>query len=352
MKFLFSTFHLFCLVSASVVSAFIAPPAQPLTSSTALNAIGVLAKKAKEADLRKFVADGVSDEIMEYYNRLKANMDSVDLSKQTPGPLQDSLTRRAGTITVIAEYKRKNEYCPDGVIKDIFDPEILSPSFREFGASGIAVLADPRMGGCDYDDLNKFVLEQKRASQEVPGPVPVINSDLIVDELQIARSAACGAAAVLLILDVVEDNLSTLIKATKALDLEAIVAVSSAEEAQAAVDAGARIISVVNVDGADAKVEVIGNLNIPEGEQVCKIANIIARDDKALGEIEECWAVRDKGFQCAWVGDALYKSGLETEAPGAIIKSMKSKSSLKWASPKASHGRGEGAREYLGDILM
>jgi indole-3-glycerol phosphate synthase len=31
---------------------------------------------------------------------------------------------------------------------------------------------------------------------------------------------------------------------------------------------------------------------------------------------------------------------------------MKAKSSVKYASPKARSGKGEGAREYLGDILM
>ena len=79
----------------------------------------------------------------------------------------------------------------------------------------------------------------------------------------------------------------------------------------------------------------------------------LARNDKQLQEIEEAWAVRDKGFNCVWVGEALYKEGSDaTEHPGAIIKSMRSKSSLRFASPKASSGKGEGAREYLGDIMM
>jgi hypothetical protein len=31
---------------------------------------------------------------------------------------------------------------------------------------------------------------------------------------------------------------------------------------------------------------------------------------------------------------------------------MAAKSSVKWASAKAMGGKGEGAREYLGDIMM
>jgi indole-3-glycerol phosphate synthase len=320
-------------------------------SSTSLNAWGLLVKKAKKDDLRKYVEAGIADNVMEKYNFMKETAADMDLSNQTPGPLQDALTRRKGTLTVIAEYKRKIQ---SGYVADVFDPEVLSPSFREFGASGIAVMADERMGGCSYDDLYKFVEEQRRAMNEVPGPVIVINNDLIIDELQIARTAAVGAKALVITLSVVgEEELPGLLKASKALDLEAIVAVSSAEEAQKAIDLGARLISVIHVVGIDDKVAVVANLVIPEGQQVCTIANILARQDNQLQEIEEAWGVRDKGFNCAWVGEALYKSGSDaSEHPGAIIKSMKSKSSLKWASPKANSGRGEGAREYLGDIMM
>lgn len=324
------------------------------TTSTALSAIGALVKKAKVAELRQYAQEGVPEPVMEQYNIIKEKSASIDLSAQTVGPLQDALTRRKGTITVIAEYKRKFSGAESGFISEVFDPEILSPVFREFGATGIAVMADVRMGGCTFADLEAFVEEQRRAATKVPGPVAVINNDVIIDELQIARSAAAKVAAVVLSMEIVgADELENLLRAAAAVNLEAIVAVSTAAEAQTAVDLGARIISVIHVDGIDEKVAVIADLVVPENQQVCKIANILAKSNKQLQEIEEAWAVRDKGFHCAWVGEALYKSGAdETEHPGAIIKSMKSKSSLKWASPKASHGRGEGAKEYLGDIMM
>ena len=323
--------------------------------STPLHAIGTLAKKAKQADLKKYVEGGIDDSVMAVYKEMKANMEKVDLSSQSPGPLQEALTRRKGTITVIAEFKRKNSEAENGYINtEIFAPELLSPIFREYGASACAVMADERMGGCTYDDLAVMIEEQRRARTEVPGPIPVINNDLVVDELQVARTAAMGCIACVVNLAICgEDDTVTLLKASKAAGVETIVAVSSAEEAQTAVDLGARIISVVNVDGADAKLDVVRDLVVPEGQQVCKIANILARNNKQLQEIEEAWTLRDGGFNAVWVGEALYKSGADfSEHPGAIIRSMKSKSSVKWASPKASSGRGEGAREYLGDILM
>ena len=138
----------------------------------------------------------------------------------------------------------------------------------------------------------------------------------------------------------------------QAVELECIVGVETAEEAQQAVDLGANMISVT-VDGADAKEQVIANLVVPEGRTVTTIANIRAYNDKQWLEVEEAWSLRDRGFNCVWVGDALYKSGTDmAETPAAIIKALKSKSSVKYASPKVYTGKGEGAREYLGDLLM
>lgn len=327
------------------------------STTTSLFAIGILKRKAKEASLKEYIQNGVEDHVMEKYQRLKEqNLETIDLRahrRDAPkGPLQEQLHRRKGTLTVIAEFKRKNAAI--GMIPDLFAPELLSPTFREFGASGIAVLADEKIGGCTYDDLAQFVEEQRRARSEVPGPVTVINNDLIIDELQVARTAAYGAGACVVTLGVVgPEQCELLLRAAVALDLEAIVAVSSAEEAQTAIDLGARMINVVGVEGVDDKVAIVEGLNIPEGEIVTVIASILVKKDKNVQEIEEAWALRDKGFNCAWVGDVLYKAGTDsTETPGSIIKSMKSKSSLKWASPKVYTGRGEGAREYLGDILM
>lgn len=325
-------------------------------SRTSLNAIGALAKKAKEADLRKYVEGGIDEDVREKYAILKKALgdDDFNIKEGTPGPLQLELTKRKGTVTVIAEYRRKNDALQGGFISDLFVPELLSPTFREYGASAIAVVADERMGGCTYDDLAEFIEEQRRAKNDVPGPLGVINSDLIIDEVQIARSAAMGATACVITLEVVgEEHLEVLLKAAKAVDVEAIVAVSSKEEAQKAVDIGARLILVNCLDEAEAKAAIVKDLIIPEGQQVCTLANILTRKNNQLQEVEDAWALRDKGFNSVWVGDALYKAGNDSnESPGAVIKAMKAKSSLRWASPKARSGKGEGAREYLGDIMM
>jgi len=150
-----------------------------------------------------------------------------------------------------------------------------------------------------------------------------------------------------------DEKIVEFMKFAKAIGMESIVGVATKEEAQNAINAGARIINVIGVADLDDKVAVITDLEIPEDAKVCTIGTIIGRDDKEFGEIQEAWICRDRGFNCAWVNDPLYKGGNSAlEHPGAVISAMKAKSSVKWASPKARAGKGEGAREYLGDILM
>mmetsp|Transcript_458 Transcript_458/g.644 ORF Transcript_458/g.644 Transcript_458/m.644 type:complete len:361 (+) Transcript_458:157-1239(+) len=332
-------------------------PATKQTSSTttSLYALGVLARKAKEADVRKYCEGGIDDSVMEKVKLMKENLPKLSETpdEDGPGPMQTGLTKRKGTIAIVAEYKR-NFSVESGFLKEIFEPENMSPVFREFGAKAIAVMADERMGGGTYDDIVAIVKEQEYAKGDVPGPLPVICSDLIVDEVQIARSAAAGAKAVQVTFGVAgKEKVEFFIKCARAVGMETIVAVSNKDEAQEAVDVGGRIIAVTGVDDVDEKFAVIEGLSFPENAAVCTIANILANDNKALEEVEEAWVCRDKGFNAVWVSDALYKSGNDpSEHAGAIIKAMGAKSSVKWASAKAMGGKGEGAREYLGDILM
>jgi indole-3-glycerol phosphate synthase len=323
-----------------------------------LAAIGSLVKKAKQAALRKYVENGVPQNVLDVYNdmiqaaKIKISQHHAAAEQQQAaaepvgGPLQQSLTKRQGTITVIAEYKRKASEAPDAVIKTILEPEFYAKIFRESDAAAMAVLADERMGGCSYDDLARVVEEQRKATVSVPGPIPVINSDIVIDTVQIAQSKVHNVAAVTIPLGMIDGDaklLRELLMAAAAVDVEAIVVVTSVDEAQLAVAQGATMLRVDNTEAREAIAT-----SVPPS--ICKIAYIPANNDKMLSEIEDAWAVRRTGlFQAVWVSEALFK---EVNNAGAVVKSMRSKSSSTWASPKGVSGRGEGAREYLGDILM
>lgn len=324
------------------------PTRTPFLKQTQLNAISVLARKAKEVFIQQWKdSDDVPSDVVEKLNDILEKKENYALEDGAT-ELQQALTKRRGTITVVAEYKRKLD--KGGFIDETLDPEILSPKFREFGATAIAIMADERMGGCTYTDLSTVKKEQETSRGEVPGPLYVISSDLIVDEIQLAQASVSGADAVVLNLDAIgAPRCKELFMAAKSIGLDVLIGVANEEQVNEAIDIGGRILCIYGSDDVDEKAKIIEN--VPS--DVCTIGIIYSRDSKQLEEVEEAWMLRDKGFNSVWASDCLYKYGQDAgEHPGAIIRSMKSKSSLKYASPKAMSGRGEGAREYLGDIMM
>jgi hypothetical protein len=91
-------------VSSNVVSS---KKKTTCSSSSSLYAVGALVKKAKEASLRQYIAEGIEDSVMEQYKIIKDALenDKIDLTtsqEEQIGPLQQTLTRRKGTVEGIS----------------------------------------------------------------------------------------------------------------------------------------------------------------------------------------------------------------------------------------------------------
>jgi indole-3-glycerol phosphate synthase len=358
----------------------------PLKRHAPLYAIGSLVKKAKLLEIQKMKEQPLPPDVAEHYTRIQQYVPGSSVSAAV-GPLQQALTKRKGTLTVIAEYKRRPQW----------DLELLSPMLRKAGATALAILADVRMGNCTYSDLQKLLEEQRRIrlGNLIPGPMFVVNSDIIVDSLQIAQTAALASseadrvAAVVLQYSILvpSDNkdtsiLSELLQATRAVGLEAIVTVTNAEQAQTAIASGASIIctmaspldvtpdmiasaattNTTNNVFVDAQLGCIPSesFGVEDIPPVCYLAYVpVKTEDSQWTEIEDVWYLRDTHrFQGVYVSDVLYQGAASMgsndalEHPGSILQAMRSKSSRQWGVVTTQSGRGEGAREYLGDILM
>ena len=462
-----------------------------ITKSTRLYAIGTLVKRAKLYELQQYIQQNqpLPSDVMACYEQIQAyskentngipnnnnnNNATTTSTTSTIGPLQQALTKRKGTLSVIAEYKRptttttsvsvssidtlnsSNDSATESstststtptttptTSSSIWDIDLLSPIFREAGVTGMAILADTKMGGCSYEHDLPFIVQEQdriRKANVIPGPMYIINSDIIVDPLQVARTAAIRTssstsmnrhsnndhrsnlseiAAIVLqynivvtsttgtttttttptTLDDIDDDttlLVELIQAARALDLEVIVTVTDTHQAQTAIDLGVSIICVMapvvsdpilqsttlstsssssssidtkrlrtNNTFVDAQIACIEHLQYPEyNTNVCFLAHIpVKSDNTQWNEIEDVWYIRDTHmFQGIYVSDILYKGQVASttftgsndsiEHPGSIIKAMISKSSKLWGVVTTRSGRGEGAREYLGDIMM
>jgi indole-3-glycerol phosphate synthase len=144
-----------------------------------------------------------------------------------------AVLRRPG-VGVIAEVKRSSP--SKGHIAEIANPAELAGEYAAGGARCVSVLTEGRWFGGSLDDLTEV-----RAAVEIP----VLRKDFIVSSYQVHEARAYGADLVLLIVAALEQKVLTgLLERIESLGMTALVEVHTEDEADRALEAGARVIGV------------------------------------------------------------------------------------------------------------
>jgi indole-3-glycerol phosphate synthase len=144
-----------------------------------------------------------------------------------------NVLRRAG-VGVIAEIKRSSPSV--GAIAEIPDPAALATEYEAGGARCISVLTEPNWFGGSLEDLTAV-----RAAVDVP----VLRKDFVVSSYQVHEARAFGADLVLLIVAALEQKvLIGLRERIESLGMTALIEVHDEDEADRALEAGARVIGV------------------------------------------------------------------------------------------------------------
>ena len=150
-------------------------------------------------------------------------------------PALDALAAlRAPGVGVIAEVKRRSP--SKGDLATIPDPAELAAQYAAGGARVISVLTEERKFGGTLADL---------AAVRAAVDVPILRKDFIVSPYQVHEARAHGADLVLLIVAALEQNaLDSLLDRVESLGMTALVEVHTEEEADRALEAGAKVIGV------------------------------------------------------------------------------------------------------------
>ena len=123
-----------------------------------------------------------------------------------------------------------------GALASISDPAKLARAYEEGGARIISVLTEQRRFNGSLDDLDAV-----RAAVSIP----VLRKDFIVRPYQIHEARAHGADMLLLIVAALEQSaLVSMLDRTESLGMTALVEVHTEEEADRALQAGAKVIGV------------------------------------------------------------------------------------------------------------
>jgi indole-3-glycerol phosphate synthase len=167
--------------------------------------------------------------------QLAIPLDDIKARSAVAAPPLDAYAalRRPG-VGVIAEVKRSSP--SKGQLAEIPDPAELAAEYEAGGARCVSVLTEGRWFGGSLDDLAAV---RSRLS------IPVLRKDFIVSAYQVHEARAWGADLVLLIVAALEQKVLTgLLDRIESLGMTALVEVHTEEEADRAMEAGARVIGV------------------------------------------------------------------------------------------------------------
>lgn len=215
------------------------------------------------------------------------------LAAANPVPSFADALRKPG-LSFICECKKASP--SKGLIAPDFPYLAIARDYEAAGADAVSVLTEPKwfLGSGDY-------LREIAAAVSLP----CLRKDFIVDDYMIYEARLLGAAAVLLIVALLDEGqLRDYLALARALGLGVLVEVHDESEIETALAAGAEIIGINNRNLNDFSVDT-GNARrlrqrIPAGTLVVAESGIQSPADTAR--------LRENGVDAVLVGEALMRA--------------------------------------------
>ena len=207
-------------------------------------------------------------------------------------------------LALIAEVKKASPSA--GVIAESFDPVAIARNYARAGAEAISVLTDEQF----FQGRLEYLTHIREAVS-----VPVLRKDFVLDEVQIAESAAAAADAILLIVAALDqERLVRLLETAALYQVDALVEVHTLAELDRALETEARIIGINNRNLATFEVD----LSVTEqlSEQVPE--GILLVSESGLKTAEDVARVKACGVNAVLIGEALMRAqagGIATIIP-------------------------------------
>ncbi len=201
--------------------------------------------------------------------------------------------KRGCKPVIIAEVKKASPSA--GLIRDKYDPVEIAQAYEKAGASAVSVLTEPHFFLGEMDDLT-------RVKQQVH--IPVLRKDFIVDEYQIAESAAYGADIILLIVAALGDKqLKDYAKMAAGLGLEVLVEAHTEHELEKALEVDDALIGINSRDLKTLKTDLAVPFRLASFIPQNRIS-IAESGIKTPDDVRTLFASGYKGFL---VGESLLK---------------------------------------------
>ncbi|MGB7621735.1 MAG: indole-3-glycerol phosphate synthase TrpC [Terriglobia bacterium] len=257
----------------------------------------------------KSFLDQIRPEVLSNVALLKREMSPAEweeraLKRTVKADFLSSITR-CDSLNIIAEIKKASP--SRGILRENLDPVALARIYEKHGAAAISVLTE-----------EKYFLGSIRSLAQIAmtSPLPVLRKDFILDEVQIAQARSNGAAAVLLIVAFLAQNvLENLILACHKYCLAPLVEVHNEGELVRANSASATLIGVNNRDLKTLKVDIKVSERIVQHKRSGQV--FVA--ESGLNSNEQLKQLRTAGYDAFLIGEHFMKSA----DPGAEMDRLR-----------------------------
>ncbi len=247
--------------------------------------------------------NNILDEIIRYKKievREQKRQMSLDEIKEKLKEVDDTRNFKSAILSpnkvnLIAEIKKASP--SKGVIKENFNPSLIADIYEQNGVSAISVITDNRFFQGDISFL--------KTVRSVTSKSPILRKDFIIDEYQIYQSKLFGADAILLIVNVLEQQeLNMLISIARDVKLDCLVEVHNEDELDRALKSNAEIIGINNRDLKTFAVDLKTTANlvrlIPDDKIIVSESGISSSKDVEF--------LRQLGVNAMLVGESLMAS--------------------------------------------
>ena len=246
---------------------------------------------------RKEVAALLPKEELFYAAALKRNYFRGFRAALDKGPHQ---------LGVIAEIKKASPSA--GVIDPNFDPIKQFHMYAEGNASCISILTDETYFQGSLSYLSQISL--------LDPSIPLLRKDFIIHPVQIYESVVAGADAILLIVAcLTQEELASLYKTAKDLQLDVLVEVHNQEELERALDIDADLIGINNRNLKTFTTDLAVTENLIEEIP----SSTLVVGESGIHSLEDAQRLLNCGCNALLIGESLMRAHLPQEQIKAIL---------------------------------
>ena len=246
------------------------------------------------------ILDKIFARKLEQLEVLKAGVSLIDMKARamdvpsTRGFAQ-RLRESAHSVSLIAEVKKASPV--KGMIREDLDPVAIAMSYQRAGVDCLSVLTDEEF----FQGSAQFLIDCRAATD-----LPVIRKDFTADEYHVYEARSMGADCILLIAAMLtKSQVHDYRCIAEELGMDVLVEVHSLEEAEVAIETGAKFVGVNNRDlrtfelNIEATEEIVPWLNSQGAQTV---------SESALRTHTDIERIAKAGARSALIGTAFCES--------------------------------------------